>query len=239
MKIIKLQLIIIMYFTNITLFAQYAERFIGTFRITGECLDLNHENNIFDEERDIILSAGNESCLLLDMMSFSGKSHLQVFIHNDSIFIPLQSFENFDGTQASFSGEGKVINDSIFLHYRTGGTFGVFECNCKGKKTATSNDVESVTDLQNTTTNGASLQQNSPNPFSQTTQIKFYLPQSIKTASLNIYNLQGKQLKQIAITQRGESSQLIPGSEFEPGIYLYALIANGREVDVKRMILTE
>jgi hypothetical protein len=42
-----------------------------------------------------------------------------------------------------------------------------------------------------------------------------------------------------AHAQRGENSQLISGSEFEPGIYLYALIADGQEVDVKRMILTE
>ncbi|MDR1416990.1 MAG: T9SS type A sorting domain-containing protein [Prevotellaceae bacterium] len=136
MKIIKIQLIVFLCFANTALFAQDVERFIGTFRITGECVDLNHESNIFDEERDIILSAGNESGLLLNISSFSS-NYLQVFIHNDSIFIPLQSFENFDGTQASFSGEGKVINDSIFLHYRAGGSFGAFECNGKGKKMAT------------------------------------------------------------------------------------------------------
>jgi hypothetical protein len=139
MKTTKLQLIVLLCFANIALFAQNAERFIGTFHIVGECTDLNHENNIFDENRDIIiiLSAGNESGLLLEMQPFSSKSHLQVFIHNDSIFIPLQPFENFDGTQAFFSGEGKVINDSIFFHYHAGGTFGSFECNVKGKKMTT------------------------------------------------------------------------------------------------------
>jgi hypothetical protein len=101
------------------------------------------------------------------------------------------------------------------------------------------NAGESATGLQDAASSGASLQQNAPNPFSQSTQIKFYLPQDIKTASLNIYDLQGKQLKQIAVTQRGEGFQLVAGSEFEPGIYLYALIADGQEVDVKRMILTE
>jgi hypothetical protein len=99
--------------------------------------------------------------------------------------------------------------------------------------------AESAAGLQDLTNSGASLQQNIPNPFSQTTQIKCYLPPSITSATLNIYNLQGKQLKQIVVAQRGESSLLIAGSEFEPGIYLYALIADGREVDVKRMILTE
>ena len=85
----------------------------------------------------------------------------------------------------------------------------------------------------------ASLQQNAPNPFSQSTQIKYYLPETVATAYLCIYDLQGKQLKQILISERGESSQTISGSEFRPGIYLYALLADGKEIDVKRMILTE
>ena len=51
--------------------------------------------------------------------------------------------------------------------------------------------------------------------------------------------MQGKQLQQIALTQRGESAELISASQLDPGMYLYALIADGQEVDVKRMILTE
>jgi hypothetical protein len=34
-------------------------------------------------------------------------------------------------------------------------------------------------------------------------------------------------------------TQIISGSEFSAGIYLYALIADGKEIDMKRMILTE
>jgi hypothetical protein len=58
-------------------------------------------------------------------------------------------------------------------------------------------------------------------------------------AYLCFYDLQGKQLKQITLTQRGEGSEIIQGSQFAAGIYLYALIADGQEVDVKKMILTE
>jgi hypothetical protein len=43
----------------------------------------------------------------------------------------------------------------------------------------------------------------------------------------------------IMLSQRGEASQEISGSEFPAGIYLYALIADGQEVDTKRMILTK
>ena len=85
----------------------------------------------------------------------------------------------------------------------------------------------------------ASLYQNSPNPFSQSTQIKYYLPKEINTALLCIYDMNGKQVKQITVNERGGGSETIQGSEFSAGIYLYALIADGKEVDVKRMILTE
>lgn len=85
----------------------------------------------------------------------------------------------------------------------------------------------------------AALFQNTPNPFTQSTRIKYYLPSTVAIAYLCIYDLQGKQLKQIAISERGEGSRTISGSEFPAGIYLYALLADGKEVDVKKMILTE
>lgn len=84
----------------------------------------------------------------------------------------------------------------------------------------------------------AMLYQNNPNPVSQPTQIKYYLPSTVQNAYLCIYDLQGKQLKQIAISGRGNGSQLIKASEFVAGIYLYGLIADDNEVDTKRMTLT-
>jgi hypothetical protein len=99
--------------------------------------------------------------------------------------------------------------------------------------------VASATGLQELTSGGATLQQNAPNPFSQTTQIKYYLPATVKTAYLCIYDLQGAQLKQTAIQERGEGVQTLHGSELKAGMYLYTLIADGQEVDTKRMILTK
>ncbi len=100
-------------------------------------------------------------------------------------------------------------------------------------------EENSVTDLSDIIIEQCKLYQNAPNPFSQSTQIKYYLPQDVKTACLCIYNLQGTQIKQITITQRGEDSQWISGSELTAGMYLYALIVDGKEVDTKRMILTK
>lgn len=83
------------------------------------------------------------------------------------------------------------------------------------------------------------LAQNNPNPFNHTTEIAFYLPQSVTTATLLVYNLQGKQLKSLPIQERGQSNVVISGGELEAGMYIYALIADGKEIDNKRMILTK
>jgi hypothetical protein len=101
------------------------------------------------------------------------------------------------------------------------------------------NAAKSTTGLQDVLNSGAYLQQNSPNPFNQSTQIRYYLPATIKTAWLCIYDLQGVQLKQTVIQERGEGVQVLYGSELKAGIYLYSLIADGQEVDTKRMILTK
>ncbi len=83
------------------------------------------------------------------------------------------------------------------------------------------------------------LDQNIPNPFNTTTTIGYYLPTTISNASIYVYDMNGTQLKSYPITERGKGNVIIRGSEFVAGIYLYGLIVDGNEVDVKRMILTE
>ena len=51
--------------------------------------------------------------------------------------------------------------------------------------------------------------------------------------------MQGRPALENAIDARGETSQRIDAGMLESGMYLYALIADGEEVDVKRMILTK
>ena len=85
----------------------------------------------------------------------------------------------------------------------------------------------------------AKLYSNIPNPFKEQTTISFFIPEASSRASIHIYNLQGKQIKQINIESRGNSSVTINGYELTPGMYMYSLIVDGQEVDTKKMILTE
>jgi hypothetical protein len=83
----------------------------------------------------------------------------------------------------------------------------------------------------------AVLFQNDPNPFDQITVINYYLPITIQNASIIIYNMQGVQLKIFDHIQKGKSFISIKSEELKPGMYIYTLIADGKEIDTKRMIL--
>ena len=102
-----------------------------------------------------------------------------------------------------------------------------------------SSGESSITGIVNPVAAQCKLYQNAPNPLTHSTVIKFYIPENINTAFLNIYNMEGKQLMQIPITERGENSHQILGHHFSAGMYLYTLIADGTVVDTKRMILTK
>jgi hypothetical protein len=51
--------------------------------------------------------------------------------------------------------------------------------------------------------------------------------------------MQGSQIEQFQLLLTGKGSIKIEGSSMEPGMYLYTLIADGIEVDTKKMILTK
>ncbi|MCL2039209.1 MAG: tail fiber domain-containing protein [Bacteroidetes bacterium] len=84
----------------------------------------------------------------------------------------------------------------------------------------------------------AVLYQNNPNPFSERTEIKFYVPENASNAFICIYDMVGSQLMKLNVT-KGYASLFVNGSELKPGMYLYSLIVDGKEIDTKRMILTD
>lgn len=85
----------------------------------------------------------------------------------------------------------------------------------------------------------AILYQNNPNPFSIDTKIDYQLPESTQNATLYIYNMNGLQVDEYPISSFGAGSVIVTAGHLEAGIYLYSLIADGKLVDTKRMILTK
>jgi len=85
----------------------------------------------------------------------------------------------------------------------------------------------------------ATLQQNVPNPFNENTIVKYSIPIIESQAMVNIYDLQGSQVKSYEISNAGDGELLVPASELKPGLYIYNLIVDGVEVSSKRMVLTD
>jgi len=60
------------------------------------------------------------------------------------------------------------------------------------------------------------LYQNIPNPYSEGTIIKYYLPDGLSEADIIIFDMTGKQLKSFSLNTPGESSIKISSSELQP-----------------------
>ena len=80
------------------------------------------------------------------------------------------------------------------------------------------------------------LYQNAPNPVQGTTTVEFYIPETVGTAILQLFN-NTQLIETWNISQRGEGEQLINTSELAPGIYYYSLIVDGVSAGTKRMVV--
>ncbi len=84
-----------------------------------------------------------------------------------------------------------------------------------------------------------SLFQNSPNPFTEETKIKYYLEDNVTAATIFIYDMSGKQLRSYELHHRSEGNITINGGELDAGMYMYTLITDGKLVCTKQMLLTD
>ncbi len=105
------------------------------------------------------------------------------------------------------------------------------------KKSLNLNDdkTENTIDITN-----AFLFQNAPNPFSECTEIKYFVPENIHNAILYMFDLQGNIKKQVTLQEKGKTAAItINGNELQAGMYVYSLTCDGQIVDTKNMILTK
>ncbi len=99
-------------------------------------------------------------------------------------------------------------------------------------------EVERKKLIENSTNTFATLEQNNPNPFDKQTLIGYTIPDNCTNSSLHIYDLNGVELKNYAINQKGKGNIIIDSNSLKAGMYLYTLICDGKEISTKKMILT-
>ncbi|MFH0757023.1 MAG: tail fiber domain-containing protein [Bacteroidota bacterium] len=155
--------------------------------------------------------------VLPDLVTFNDEAELYAVNYVGLIPILIEAIKEQQEMIQTLQGEVQTLKN---------------ESNLKSLHIATNNDEYDYIA-------GSALKQNSPNPFDESTEIFFYISENTQSAAINIYNMSGTQLKSIELNQRGEGNILINGSELDPGMYMYAMIANGKVVDIKQMILTD
>ncbi|MBP5380529.1 MAG: T9SS type A sorting domain-containing protein [Bacteroidaceae bacterium] len=103
------------------------------------------------------------------------------------------------------------------------------DANVKGEVTAIEDafsDIDMVT-----------MSQNRPNPFSQSTVISLTVPETASRATINIYDMNGKQVQTVEVSDRGATNITVYAAGLTPGMYIYSLIVDGKIRATRKMIV--
>jgi trimeric autotransporter adhesin len=91
----------------------------------------------------------------------------------------------------------------------------------------------------NVKTNASELFQNNPNPYTNSTTIKYTLAKDVTHAQLIIRNSAGAAIKTIALNSMGTGQIVINAKEMATGIYTCSLYTNGQLADTKMLVQTK
>lgn len=80
------------------------------------------------------------------------------------------------------------------------------------------------------------LEQNAPNPFAEQTVINYFIPEAVQQAEIVFYNLSGKMIQTVNITEKGNGKLTVYGNDLSSGTYTYSLIADGKLIATKKMV---
>ena len=81
------------------------------------------------------------------------------------------------------------------------------------------------------------MDQNKPNPFSESTVIGLNIQEKTQKANVLIYDLSGKQIQSVPVTERGETNITLYAGDLGAGMYIYTLVVDGKVVVTRRMIV--
>ena len=82
------------------------------------------------------------------------------------------------------------------------------------------------------------MDQNKPNPFSESTVITLNIPSNTQVANIFIYDMSGKQVQSLPVSERGETNITVYAADLSAGMYIYTLVVDGKVAVTRRMIVT-
>ena len=83
------------------------------------------------------------------------------------------------------------------------------------------------------------MDQNKPNPFSESTVITLNIPRETQSATIFIYDMSGKQVQSLPVAERGVTDITVYARDLSAGMYIYTLVVDGKLKVTRRMIVSE
>jgi len=80
------------------------------------------------------------------------------------------------------------------------------------------------------------LNQNVPNPFAESTVITYNIPTDFTKAQISFSTADGKIIKSVDITSKGEGRLNVFANDLTNGFYTYTLVVDGKIIDTKKMV---
>ena len=80
------------------------------------------------------------------------------------------------------------------------------------------------------------LNQNDPNPFTESTRITYQVPEDVREAKIIFTNSSGSIINTVIVNERGTGELEVYSSDLSKGIYNYTLICDGKVIATKKMV---
>ena len=96
-----------------------------------------------------------------------------------------------------------------------------------------------ISQLNIVLTDASSLQQNIPNPFTNTTSISYSLPNKFSSAQIVITDKNGKTLKAVNVSGSGKGNIKVDATTLASGAYQYSLVIDGKLIATKQMVIAK
>lgn len=85
----------------------------------------------------------------------------------------------------------------------------------------------------------AYLLQNAPNPFAQSADIRYFVPEGLQNVEIQISNFKGEVMSAIKVKETGYGKVVVDSSTLTNGTFVYTLFVNDVIIDSKVMIKTK
>jgi hypothetical protein len=90
-----------------------------------------------------------------------------------------------------------------------------------------------------TLTQPASLEQNEPNPFTESTVIRYFIPEGVGSSRIDVRNTENKVVGSFPVNMVGHGNITISAGTLAAGTYYYSLMINNQVFETKKMVLNK